>query len=244
MQPRIADYILGDYILGPEAEALGRTLRGIAVAIRSQRKVFLLTATAVFVMDIAVPPIVLSLARKPVDYFTFNPWLSRLPEYLRSGPGSLAERLEKAWGLALFWFSSDSPYGVEWGFAVTAADLARFLLMSLLVGAYFALWAHRRQQVAIYGWGIRACGQGGALGAVSSVFGLATGGCTVMGCGAPVIPVVGLAFAGLSSGALTWMARLSIAGTAVVLTSMTVGVLYLGWRTGATQRPSALSTVP
>src|SRR6266511_1379382 len=90
-------------------------------------------------MDIVVPPAVLSLSRKPVDYFTFNPWLPKLPEYLSSGPGPLGQRLEKVWSLALFWFSSDAPFGVEWGFAVSVADLARFLLMSLLVGAYFAL---------------------------------------------------------------------------------------------------------
>ena len=213
-----------------------KTLRGIAVGVRSQKRVFLLSAAAVFVMDIALPPIVLSLTRKPVDYFTFNRWLIRLPEYLRSGQGSLGERLERVWGLALFWFSSDNPYGVEWGFAVTVADLARFLLTSAVVGAYFALWFHRRQQVGAHGWGIRTSGQGAAIGAAFSVFGLATGGCTVMGCGAPVIPVVGLAFVGLSSGALAWMSRLSMAGTALVLTSMIVGVLYLGWRIGGTRR--------
>ena len=53
-----------------------------------------------------------------------------------------------------------------------------------------------------------------------------------MGCGAPVIPVVGLAFVGLSSGTLKWMSELSSIGTAVVLMGMALGVLYLGWRVG------------
>src|SRR5205823_1465015 len=140
-------------------------------------------------MDIVVPPAVLSLSRKPVDYFTFNPWLAKLPEYLSSGPGSLGQRLEKVWSLALFWFSADNAFGVEWGFAVTVADLARFLLMSLLVGAYFSLWTHRRAQLGGAGSAVGARARGGAVGAISSVLGLASGGCTVMGCGAPVIPV-------------------------------------------------------
>ena len=206
--------------------------RGIRIAVSARKRVFLLATAAVFVADIAVPPLLLSLTRKPVDFFTFNPWLAKLPEYLRSGAGSLDERLLKVWGLALFWFSSDNPYGIEWGFAVTLADLARFALMALLVGAYFALWVYRRHQIGTRGWGMRTSGQGGALGAASSVFGLATGGCTVMGCGAPVMPVVGLAFTGLSSGTLVWMSRLSTTGTAVVLAAMVVGVLYQGWRVG------------
>ena len=209
---------------------LGETLRGIAAAVQARKKLFAAVTAGVFVMDIVVPPAVLSLSRKPVDYFTFNPWLAKLPDYLSSGPGSLGQRLEKVWSLALFWFSSDNSFGVEWGFAVTVADLARFLLMSLLVGAYFTLCAQRRAQLGGHGWAFGAGGQGGVLGAFSSVFGLATGGCTVMGCGAPVIPVVGLAFVGLSSGTLKWMSELSSIGTAVVLAGMALGVLYLGWR--------------
>jgi hypothetical protein len=133
----------------------------------------------------------------------------------------------------VFWFSADSPYGVDWGFAVTVADLARFLLTALIVGAYFALWAHQRARRGPTGWSARATAQGGMLGAVSSVLGLATGGCTVMGCGAPVLPVVGLAFAGLSSTTIAWLSRLSTAATAAVLIGMSAGVLYLGWRAGA-----------
>ena len=220
------------------------TLRGISQAFRTEKKVFVLVTAAVFVLDITVPPILLSLTRKPADYFTFNPWLTRLPEYLRSGTGSLDQRLAKVWSLALFWFSSDNPYGIEWGFAVTLADLVRLVLMAALVGIYFTVWAHRRRQGGAQGRRARASGQGGALGAVSSVFGLATGGCTVMGCGAPVIPVVGLAFTGLSSGALLWMSWLSTTGTAVVLAAMTIGVLYQGWRIGASEGPSARATVP
>jgi hypothetical protein len=211
---------------------VANVLSGIGSGVRRRQTVFWLVSVIVFVMHIVVPPIVLSLARKPVDYFTFNPWLKRLPDFVVSGPVSLGQRLDKVWDLALFWFSSDNPYGIEWGFAVTSADLARFALMSLLVGAYFALWMHLREQTPVSGWGMRATGQGGAVGAVASVCGLATGGCTVMGCGAPVLPVVGLAFAGLSSGTLKWMSDLSSIGTTVAMLGLAVGVVYLGCQIG------------
>jgi len=212
----------------PVADALS----GIGSGMRRRRTVFWLVTAIVFVMHIAVPPIVLSVARKPVDYFTFNPWLRRLPEFVMSGPGALGQRLAKVWDLAIFWFSSDNPYGIEWGFAVTSADLGRFALMALLIGAYFALWVHLRTQTPMSGWRMQATGQGGAVGAVASVCGLATGGCTVMGCGAPVLPVVGLAFAGLSSGTLKWMSELSTIGTTVAMLGLTIGVVYLGWQIG------------
>jgi len=211
--------------------------RGLATAFGVRMKTFALVAAAVFWLDILVPPVVLSLARKPVDFFTVNPWLKRLPEYLASGKGSLAERLERTWGIALFWFSADSPYGVDWGFAVTVSDLARFALMALIIGAYFALWLHRHDRMEGTGWGA----QGGVLGAVSSIFGLATGGCTVMGCGAPVIPVVGLAFAGLTSTTLAWLSEASTVATAAVLVGMGAGVLYLAWRVGAERQSLAES---
>jgi len=208
------------------------TLSGIGRGLGGRQGVFWLVTVVVFAMHIAVPPIVLSLARKPVDYFTWNPWLKRLPDFVMSGPGSLHQRLGKVWDLALFWFSSDNPLGIEWGFAVTTADLARFALMSALVGAYFALWMYLRAQAPLSSWSVRATGQGGAVGAAASVCGLATGGCTVMGCGAPVMPVVGLAFAGLSSGTIKWMSNLSTVGTAIAMLGLTLGVLYLGWQIG------------
>jgi hypothetical protein len=88
---------------------------------------------------------------------------------------------------------------------------------------------------------MRAGRQGGVLGAVGSVCGLATGGCTVMGCGAPMIPVVGLAFVGLSSTTLTLFAQVSTYATIAVIGGLTAGVLYLAWRTGdPSELPSAL----
>jgi hypothetical protein len=209
-----------------------RVLEGIGQALRARWGVFAAVGAAVFLLDILVPVLVLSVARKPVDYFMVNPWLSNLPGYLASGKGLLPERLGRAWELALFWFSANGIFGIEWGFAVSAADLARFALTAALIGAYFALWVHRRDRSGAPGWRPTVGQQGGMLGAVGSVFGVATGGCTVMGCGAPVIPVVGLAFVGLSSGTLAWLSQLSIVATPVVIGGMALGVVYLAWRVG------------
>ena len=212
--------------------AIGKSLRGIRAAVRARPWPFAVIALGVFALDILVPPLVLTLARKPFTVFTMNPWLPGLPDYLMSGPGSLGERLSKAWDLALFWFTADGSFGIDWGFAVTTADLARFVLMSLLVAAYFALWMERRAGLAKAKWGRRAGGSGGVLGALGGVLGLSTGGCTVMGCGAPVLPVIGLAFAGLSSTTIKWMSELSTIGTAAVLIGLATAVAWLGWRVG------------
>jgi hypothetical protein len=189
---------------------------------------------AVLAASVLVPPAVLSLARRPVDYFTFNPWLRRLPAYLASPEVPWREKLAKLPDLALFWFSADSPFGgVDWGFAVDVRDLGRVLLTAVLFGAYFALVAHGRSPA-----GRAAAGPGGGVaGILATTVGLSTGPCTVMGCGAPVIPVVGLAFAGLSSGTLALLAGLSRVTTLVLLGGLIIAVGYLGWHAG--RAPSA-----
>ncbi|MGH8623494.1 MAG: hypothetical protein ACRET3_15270, partial [Burkholderiales bacterium] len=112
------------------------------------------------------------------------------------------------------------------------SDLARFMLMALLFGAYFALLVHSRDRMGAFLRNQGPARQGGALGVVTGVFGFSTGGCTVVGCGAPVIPVVGLAFVGLSSGTLATLANLSRVATALVLIAASLGVIYLGWLAG------------
>ncbi len=212
--------------------------RGILAADRARPKTFVAVAAGVVALDVLLPPLVLSLARKPWDYATFNPWLHRLPEYLASGQVPLEKKLEFLPNLALFWISSDSPYGgTEWGFAVTVSDLARFVVIAVLFGLYAALLLTWRDPLAWRGQrvpmrGLSPATRGGVFGALTSVFGFSTGGCTVMGCGAPVIPVIGLAFVGLSSGTLALLALVSRVATSVVLVSMTVAVLILGWRVG------------
>jgi hypothetical protein len=67
---------------------------------------------------------------------------------------------------------------------------------------------------------------------LTSLVGLSTGPCSVMGCGAPVIPVVGLAFAGLSSGTLAFLSSLSRVVTLVVLVGLAAAVGVLAWQAG------------
>ena len=210
-----------------------RTWRGIAAGLRARWGMFLTVASGVLALEVLLPPVVLSAARRPVDYFTFNSWLPELPRFLSASDIAWQRKLEFLPNLALFWFSADSPHsGTDWGFAVTVADLSRFLLMALLFGAYFALLAYSRNWT---GTALRNPGparQGGALGVVTGALGFSTGGCTVVGCGAPVIPVVGLAFVGLSSGTLAVLAELSRVATAVVFIGVALGILYLGWLAG------------
>ncbi len=222
-------------------DAVTKPIDGVLAALRARPKMFTSVTIFVFVLHIFVPLLLLSVVRKPLDFFTFNPWLSRLPEYLASSEATLTRKLEFLPNLVLFWFSSDSPYGgIEWGFAVDVTDLGRFILMSVLLGSFFALWFYRRDQLIRYGWGARAAQPVGVAGALASILGLSTGPCSVMGCGAPVIPVVGLAFVGLSSGTLKFLAELSSVVTVVVLLTMTLGVAYFGWLVSSNSRGTGL----
>ena len=213
-----------------------RVIRGILRAVGGHPGVFFTVAVTVVTLSILGPPAVLSLARKPVDYFTFNPWIKHLPGYIVSPTIPLAQKVEKLPAFALFWFSSDSPYGgTEWGFAVDVTDVARILLMAALFGAYFALLAHGRTVMPTRRIALSASRRGGVAGMLTSLVGLSTGPCSVMGCGAPVIPVIGLAFAGLSSGTLAFLSSMSRVATLVVLLSLAAAVGALGWQAGETR---------
>lgn len=213
-------------------------IRGIAAAVGARPRSFVGIAAGVFALYVFLPPIVLSIARKPWDFFTFNPWLSRLPEYLASDAVQIRKKLEFLPNLVLFWFSADSPAGgIDWGYAVDVSDLLRFLVMSLVFGVYFALWLYHRDRLRA--WGASAGHSGGVAGAFVNVLGLSTGPCSVMGCGAPGLPVFGLAFAGLSSGALQFLIQVSRVATVAVLALMAAGVVYLGWLAGKPVRVGA-----
>jgi hypothetical protein len=206
-------------------------IRGTWRAIRARPAVFGAIALSVVLLNLVLPVVVLSLFRKRVDFFTFNPWLSRLPEWLASPEVPLGRKVEFVSELALAWFISENPIdGVEWGFIVDVPSVARFLLAGLLFGAYFALWLYRRDQARHAGWGLRAAPSGGIAGAFVSVLGFTTGPCSVMGCGVPVLPVIGLAMTGVSSGTLTFFADFSRVAIVVVLVGIALGVAYLGWR--------------
>ena len=214
-------------------QALIREWRGIAGAMRSRPGVLASVAAAVFALDLFLPPLVLSVVRKPFDYFTFNAWLPNLPAYLVRDNVPIQQKLDFIPNLALFWFSADSPFGgVDWGFAITVADLSRILLLSLLFGIYFALVFHNRDLMPFTPARASFGRSGGVSGALASVLGVSTGGCTVVGCGAPMLPVVGLAFVGLSSGTLVFLAELSRVSTWVVFAAVAGGIAYLAWRSG------------
>jgi len=214
-------------------------------AIRARLKVFVTVGLGVFVLDVFFPLVFLSLACKLWDYFAFNPWLSKLPEYLASSDTPLQRKLEFLPNLALFWFSANDRIGfVEWGFTVDVGDLLRFVFNAFIVGAYFALWFYRRDQVVQCGWVGENSRRAGIAGALMSILGLSTGPCSVLGCGVPVLPVIGLAFVGLSSGTLKLLAGLSKVFTAVILFAVTFGVAYFGWTVSAhSETASRLSLI-
>jgi hypothetical protein len=213
-------------------------------AIRAHPALFLVLTVGLVVLSVMLPPIVLSLVRKPWTYFTFNPWLRQLPAYVTSDR-PLGEKLDFLSRAALFWFSADGSYGApEWGFAVDTMDLARMLAMALLVATYFCLLVRVRDQ----GRRGRAPGSGyrsgGTLGAALGALGLSTGPCSVAGCGAPVLPVVGLAFAGLSSGTLAILSGLSRVMTIAVAAALVLGIAHLAWLTSRPAMPETGDSPP
>ena len=74
------------------------------------------------------------------------------------------------------------------------------------------------------------------------MLGVSTGPCSVVGCGVPVLPVVGLVFAGLSSGTLAALSSTSRIASAAVLVTLTLVVVYLGFQSGARAAPEPWST--
>jgi hypothetical protein len=216
------------------AAAIAQTRRGIWVALRSRTGVLLGVAAAVAAFNLIAPVALLSLARKPVDFFSFNPWLRRLPDYLAS-PEPLAAKLSFLSHLTIAWASAEGgAEGIEWGFIIDVPTLARIVFTSLVFGAYFAVLSYQRQACLTGPAGSRPAG---VLGAVTSIFGLTTGPCTLAGCGAPVLPVLGLAFTGLPGATLALFATLSRFTIAAVLALMGVAIVWFGWRVGAAERP-------
>src|SRR5688572_17030073 len=215
---------------------LGDLLHGTRAALAAHPGVFVSVTLGVAALNVLAPLAILSAVRKPLDYFTFNPWLKRLPEYLASDEIALAEKLQKLPDLALFWFSAGSTYGgAEWGYAVDVADLGRILLVSALFGLYFALW-RRYRDLAFRN--AAALHRGGLAGAATTLLGISTGACSVTGCGAPVLPVLGLAFVGLESGTLHFLAQSSRYATLALSAVLVPAVAYLGYKVkkGSEQR--------
>ena len=200
-------------------------LRGAGTALAAHPGVFASVTLAVATLNVLAPVAILSAVRKPLDYYTFNPWLRRLPEYLASDEATLGEKLAKLPDLALFWFSAGSSYGgAEWGFAVDVAGAGRILLVSALFGLYFTLWRRYRDLAS---GGARGLRRGGIAGAAATLAGVSTGACSVTGCGAPVLPVLALAFVGLESGTLHFLAQSSRVATIALFAVLILAVGYL-----------------
>jgi hypothetical protein len=211
---------------------VGRGFRAIGRAVRARAGTVALVAAGVFALDVLLPPVVLSVFRAPWTFFTFNPWLKSLPAYLASSK-PWSEKLDFLGRVALFWVSADGPYGApEWGFAVDTMDVLRFALTGVLIGVYVALWLDARTAART---GVASAG--GAVGACVSVLGLSTGPCSVVGCGAPVLPVMALVFAGLESTTLTVLSQVSRISAIAVVVALVLAIGWMGWRAG--QQPPA-----
>lgn len=210
--------------------ALRSAVRTVWAAIRARPKVFVFVGLGVLLLNVFLPPLVLSVVRTPWDYFTFNPWLHNLPKWLLSPEATVGRKVEFVWDLALFWFTAGSLYDEpEWGFYVGVNDVVRWLFVAGLLGTYFALWFHTRAQLTNRGGSWSGGGQGGFVGALVSTLGLSTAPCSVAGCGAPVLPVLGLAFTGLTSGVLATLSTFSrVAGT-VMQVGIGLLVLAMAW---------------
>src|SRR5256885_9717584 len=177
--------------------AIAQTRRGISAAVRSRAGVLAGVAVAVAVFNLIAPVALLSLVRRPADFFTFNPWLRRLPDYLGSSE-ALSAKLSFVSHLTIAWASADGPEGIDWGFIIDVPTIARIVCTALVFGAYFALWSYGRNkpqttQPRISG----AARPAGVLGVMTGTFGLTVGPCSLAGCGSPVLPLLGLAFTGL-----------------------------------------------
>ena len=212
--------------------AVWRALGAIVAAIRAHPFVFLAAIIAVVAVNLLLPPLVLSVVRKPFDYFSFNPWLHNVPSWFLAADKPFGEKLGFVWSLALLWFLASGPFTPDWGFTVMTSDFARWILMGVLFGTYFALWIVRREQLRAcrLGGASTASGAGGVGGAFLSVAGFSTMPCSVAGCGAPVLPILGLAFTGLSSGTISLLSTISQIFIWVVLVGIGFGVVTLAFK--------------
>ena len=205
-------------------------LATIGRAIRARPLLFAGVALAVVALDIFLPVFVLSVFRKPYDHFSFNPWLKHAPSWALSHDVTLARKIEFLSDVAIFWFIASSPYDEPaWGFSASPPDFVRWLYMGIVFGAYFALWFYARSKRLRAGVWAAGGGRGGAAGAVFSTLGLDTSPCGDAGCGAPILPVLGLALQGLTSGTLALLASISHIATLIVFVGTTLAVLTMAF---------------
>src|SRR5437016_13875251 len=90
---------------------VGEALRGAWTALAAHPIVFGSVTLAVAALNVVAPVAILSAVRKPVDFYTFNPWLKGVPEYVASDDAPLVEKLAKLPAVALVWVSAGSICG-------------------------------------------------------------------------------------------------------------------------------------
>jgi len=229
-----------------DRQGIVTVLRVPARAIRARAGIFALIVAGVVALNLILPPFVLSVARKPYDYFSINPWLHNLPSWLRSGEATAGRKLDFVWNAAVLWFvasgQSDAP---EWGFTATVSDFARWILIGVLFGTYFTLWLERRAQLRRDSLPARGrSSRGGVIGTILSTLGLTTMPCSVTGCGAPVLPVLGLALTGLSSGTIALLSGASRFLVWIVITGVTASIVVLAMQVGDTSESRARAPGP
>ena len=229
-----------------DRQELVTVLRAPARAIRARAGIFVLIVAGVVAMNLVLPPFVLSVVRKPYDYFSINPWLHNVPSWLRSGEATAGRKVEFLWNAAVLWFVASGQYDApEWGFTATVRDIARWILMGVLFGTYSTLWLERRAQLRSDNPAARGrSSRGGLIGAILSTLGFSTMPCSVVGCGAPVLPVLGLALTGLSSGTIALLSGASRFLVWVVITGVTVSVVLLAMQVAGTSESRAWAARP
>src|SRR2546427_11987206 len=79
---------------------MARMLQATVRAIRRRAVVFVLVVAAIAALNLVLPPLVLSVARKPYDYFSINPWLHNLPSWLASGEATASRKVDFVWNVA------------------------------------------------------------------------------------------------------------------------------------------------
>src|SRR2546422_9810338 len=90
---------------------VGEALRGAWTALAAHPGMFASVTLAVAALNVVAPVALLSAVRKPLDFYTFNPWLKRLPEYIASADAPLVEKLAKLVDLELLMALTSGPYG-------------------------------------------------------------------------------------------------------------------------------------
>src|SRR3989442_503104 len=73
---------------------MARMLQATVRAIRRRAGVFVLVVAAIAALHLVLPPLVLSVARKPYDYFSINPWLPNLPSWLASREANASRKAD------------------------------------------------------------------------------------------------------------------------------------------------------